>query len=285
MLDRVDRVLLAVGDAARAADTFARLFAAEIVRREESAFLNARRLVLAFGESEIELCEPKGAGPVRDFLDRRGEGLMRGGLSSPDLPGLRRRLEAKGVRLHVEGEQIFIGPPDTYGLELVLSPSRVRKRVGPVSFLYEMTNTLRSDWHPVAERYADIFGLDASRFSEITSGHFGYTGTLTMFDPPARLDRIELSQALDPAYPMGRFVRKHGDSLYMCYCETHDLPEILRRAAAEGARITPRGEDIKQEKDGIWVHPASLHGLLLGVSRTTVAWQWSGRPELYRPAA
>ena len=38
------------------------------------------------------------------------------------------------------------------------------------------------------------------------------------------------------------------------------------------------------DPDGGWVHPKELHGLLLGVSRTGLAWDWSGRKELV-PAA
>ena len=30
--------------------------------------------------------------------------------------------------------------------------------------------------------------------------------------------------------------------------------------------------------DGLWVHPSALCGLLLGISRTTVGWEWSGQP-------
>ena len=41
---------------------------------------------------------------------------------------------------------------------------------------------------------------------------------------------------------------------------------------------------VVRERDGLWIHPGALHGLLLGVSRTTLAWEWSGRPELVRSA-
>ena len=81
---------------------------------------------------------------------------------------------------------------------------------------------------------------------------------------------------------MGRWVGKHGDSLYMCYCETHDPEDLIARLDNAGARWTPRGEASAAERDGLWVHPSALHGLLLGVSRTTLAWEWSGRPELVR---
>ena len=48
--------------------------------------------------------------------------------------------------------------------------------------------------------------------------------------------------------------------------------------SARGARFTPRGSDPKAERDGLWVHPSALCGLLLGISRTTVGWEWSGQP-------
>jgi hypothetical protein len=151
---------------------------------------------------------------------------------------------------------------------------------GPVRHLYEVTNTIVSDWTAAAERYTRLFGLDPARFSPIHSDRFGYTGTLALFDPPARLDRIEISQVTDPGSPMGRWAAKRGDSLYMCYAETDDVGAIVRRLGRHHARFTPRGGEPLDERDGLWIHPSALGGLLLGISRTTVAWEWSGRPEL-----
>ncbi len=116
------------------------------------------------------------------------------------------------------------------------------------------------------------------------SERFGYIGTLTLFDPPNRLDRIELSQVTDNVHAMGRYAHKHGDSLYMCYVEVHDWPDVRQRLLDANARYTPRGADPVAEPDGGWVHPKELHGLLLGISRTGVAWDWSGRKDLVPPA-
>jgi hypothetical protein len=284
MLDRCDRLQVAVNDAAATARRFAQLLGAETTRQDASRHLAAQRTVLAMGESEIELCQPDGAGRTQDFLAARGEGLMTAGYSTPDIGALERRLQGLGAPYALDGEQLYIGPPATPGLPMVISPSVVRPRVGPVSFLYETTNTLRSDWRVAATLYAGLFGLDPSRFSAIGSKRFGYEGTLTLFAPPDRLDRIELSQATDPNFAMGRFVQKHGDSLYMAYVETHDWPSLRDRILAAGARYTPRGADPATERDGGWVHPRELHGLLLGMSRTSVAWEWSGRPELVKAA-
>ena len=111
------------------------------------------------------------------------------------------------------------------------------------------------------------------------------TGTLTLFDPPARLDRIELSQTFrDRPSAMRRFVEKRGgDSLYMCYLETAEYDVLQRRLLEGGATLIPRGASIATERDGCWVHPKSLHGLLLGISRESLAWEWSGRPEKVQP--
>jgi hypothetical protein len=85
---------------------------------------------------------------------------------------------------------------------------------------------------------------------------------------------------IDSKSAMGRWVVRRGDSLYMAYIETHDIAAIIARLDGAGARWTPRGGAQEGELDGLWVHPSALHGLLLGVSRTTLAWEWSGRPEL-----
>jgi hypothetical protein len=87
----------------------------------------------------------------------------------------------------------------------------------------------------------------------------------------------------DNVHAMGRFAKKHGDSLYMCYVEVHDWPAVRGRLLEANARYTPRGSDPATDPDGGWVHPKELHGLLLGISRTGLAWDWSGRKELVPP--
>lgn len=283
MLDRCDRVQIAVHDAAKAAQRFGQLLGSQVSRHDHSRHLSARRTILAVGESEFELCEPDGAGLTQDFLSRRGEGLMTAGYCTADLDGMVKRWEGLGIGYDRDNEQLYLSNEATFGLPIVISESTYRPRVGPVSFLYETTNTLISDWRRVAAVYAGLFGLDPSRFSEIGSERFGYIGTLTLFDPPNRLDRIELSQVTDNVHAMGRFAHKHGDSLYMCYVEVHDWANIRQRLLDADARYTPRGSDPVTDPDGGWIHPKELHGLLLGVSRTGLAWDWSGREELVPP--
>lgn len=278
MLERVDRVQLVVKDRQAAARTFGEVLGAQPAREASSAYLGATRLILALGSSEVELCEPSGPGPAAEHLRSQGEGLMTAGFSTGDMAALRANLERHGCRFASEGAQVYLEPSETLGMRVVVTPDAARPPVGLVSHLYEVTNTLISDWRAAAERYTRIFGLDPSRFSPIASERFGYVGTLAMFSPKDRLDRIEISQVTNSRSAMGRWVARRGDSLYMCYVEADDVRPIIERLAARGGRFTPRGPDATTERDGLWVHPSALSGLLLGISRTTVGWEWSGQP-------
>ncbi len=149
--------------------------------------------------------------------------------------------------------------------------------MGLVKWLYEVTN-LVDDHQQAAAFYTDMFGLDATKFSPIQSEQYGYTGQLTLFNPPQQLDRIELSQITEPSRAMGRFHARRGQSIYMGYVETDDVAAVQSALEAQGARYTGRTNDPNPE--GLFIHPTALHGMLLGVSRTNLAWTWSGRPEL-----
>ena len=277
MLTRVDRMLLAVRDRAAAARTFRDLLGAEKVGDDRSDLLNAKRSVVQAGISEFELLEPAGDGPAQAHLDRWGEGLLACGFSTPDLSALCGRLSGRGVAWREESGQVHIAAEQTPGMHIVLSPEADRSPAGLVRWLYEVTNIV-DDHQAAAAFYSDAFGLDPTKFSPINSKDYGYTGQLLLYDPPNRLDRIELSQITDPSRAMGRFAAKRGQSIYMCYVETDDVPGVIERCDRHGARYARRPDEHNPE--GLFIHPSALHGVLLGVSRTNLAWLWSGRPEL-----
>ncbi|MBL8381325.1 MAG: VOC family protein [Burkholderiales bacterium] len=286
MLERVDRMLLAVRDRALAAATFTRLLGADPRREITSAFLAARATVLALGESEIELWQASGPGPVAERVESLGEGLLFAGYATKRLDELAERLTARGAAWQREDGRLFLPATSTFGFPMVISTWLERPRVGPLRFFYEATNALNTDWRVVAERYADLFGLDAAKFSPIESERWGYAGTLTLFDPAKRLDRIELSQTFaGNSGAMRRFVeRRGGDALYMCFAETDDFVALRERLLAAGATLTARSGDIANERDTMHVHPKNLHGMLLGISRQDFAWTWSGQPARVPPA-
>jgi len=277
MLTRLDRMLLAVRDRESAADTFCDILGAERVREDTSPTLAARRTVVQAGISEFELLEPAGEGPVAAQLERWGEGIFAAGFAAADVPALAARLSARGIEHSEEGGRLFIAAGRTRGMNTVISPDVSRSPVGLIRYVYEVTNIV-DDHEQAATFYADIFGLDASRFSPIHSERYGYTGTLTLFNPPEQLDRIELTQITEPSLAMGRYYARRGESVYMCYVETDDVRALQRRLEARGARYAGRSDDPNPE--GLFIHPTALHGMLMGVSRTNLAWAWSGRPEL-----
>ena len=123
-------------------------------------------------------------------------------------------------------------------MRTVISQHHERAPVGAMKWIYEVTNVV-GDWKAASDRYARIFGLDAAKFSPIESKEFGYTGTLTLFDPPARLDRIEISQITDANLAMGRFHQRRGDSLYMFFVETDDVGALEQRLQARGRVSQP----------------------------------------------
>jgi len=278
MLQRVDRVQLAVRNRAIAGDTFGEVLGAERVQEDDLRLFNAARTVVQAGESQFELLEPAGDGPVASHLERWGEGIFGAGFSTDDPGALARRMDDRGLHFKEEGGQIFIEPDQTRGMRTVISRTSEREPVGLISSLYEVTNIV-ADHEEAASFYADAFGLDASRFCPIKSEQWGYTGTLTLFDPPSKLDRIELTQITEPSLAMGRFFARRGPSIYMCYAETGNAGPIRERLEARGSRYTAGREN---GGGNLFIHPTALHGVLMGISRANLAWTWSGRPELAR---
>ena len=278
MLQRVDRVQLAVRDRAIAADAFAEVLGGAKAQEDELRVYNAKRSVVQAGESEFELLAPAGDGPVAAHLERWGEGIFAAGFSTDDPGLLARRMDDRGLHFREEGGQIFIEPDQTRGMRTVISRSSEREPVGLISALYEVTNIVE-DHEQAATFYADAFGLDATRFCPIKSEQWGYAGTLTLFDPPSRLDRIELTQTTEPSLAMGRFLARRGPSIYMCYAETGNTGAIRERLEARGSRYTAGREN---RGGNLFIHPTALHGMLMGISRANLAWTWSGRPELAR---
>jgi len=283
MLKRVDRVQIAVGDLDAAERIAADTLGAERLRRDEAAPIGARRSTMQAGSSLIELLAPAGAGPVREFVDRWTSGLFGVGFSVDDLEAAGAALERQGAKFERAAGQLYVDPAATFGMRVVLSAHQERAPVGAIKWIYETTNVVR-DWRAAAERYARMFGLNPAIFVPIESKDFGYTGTLTMFDAPARLDRIEIAQITNPDSAMGRFHQKRGDSLYMFFVETDDVAAIAKRIEARGVKANVWRRDEAGAAE-MFIHPSQFMGVLVGVSRTEHAWTWSGDAERARRAA
>ena len=274
MLTRIDRIQVATPDAATAIASWVDLLGAEPSGDDEVAALGARRSRCRVGDGWVEFLEPLGAGPVADALERRGgPHLFAAGAATPDVDELVLRFVERGAKVDVEGGQAFISAEATggHGLRLVVSPDEELPSVGALDYLYEVTNLVR-DAGTTAAGYAGLFGLHPSTFVPIESWHYGYSGRLTLFRSD-RLHRFEVITPVDGGKTMGRFFSKVGESLYMCFAESGQLSAVAERCRAAGAPHTPVADHT------LFVHPGALGGVMLGLSRPTYAWTWSGHPE------
>ena len=212
----------------------------------------------------------------------RGAHLYAAGAATPDLASLRKYLEQRGVDPLSEGGQLHLDMGDTgiEGLRVVVSEDEALPAVGDIDFFYEVT-LLSDSTKDVTRALNALFGLDDSNYTEIVSDVFGYRGTLTLFERD-QLHRLEVIEPTTPGTTMDRYFRKFGQSLYMAFAETSRINLIAERAAASGAGHTidrPETRASHLPCDQLWLHPKALGGMMLGLSRPSMAWAWSGHPE------
>ncbi len=282
MLTEIDRILLATPDAVGSAMPWRDLLGAEFVGRDRLGSLGAQRMTLRVGTTDIEFLEPDGTGVVADELARRGRAhLFAAGAASEDAAGVARHAAAQGaVRLDADDRHYIQIGIEGAPIRFVVSPAEERQPAGNVDFLYEAT-VLAADQAAAVDLIARTFNLDPAAFSTITSEAFGYTGVLTLFHPD-RLHRFEVITPIDMAKTMGRYYGREGASYYMAFAESSQMPLIEQQAEEAGAGITvdrPERRDPSLSSDQLWLHPQTLGGMMLGVSRPTMAWRWSGKPE------
>jgi hypothetical protein len=274
VLTRIDRFQIATDDIGTAASQWGRLLGAVHDGDDVIAALGARRSRYRVGDGYVEFLAPDGAGPVADALAKRGgPHLFAAGAATNDVDELVLRFVERGNKVAVEGGQAFLDPEATggHGLRLVVSAEEQRPVVGSFDFLYEVTN-LVGNADAVADQYADAFGVHPTAFVPIDSSHYGYRGSLTLFNSH-RLHRFEVITPHDRTKTMGRFFDKFGESLYMCFAESSELPALTERCRELDAPHTA------VEDHTLFLHPGALGGVMLGLSRPTYAWSWSGHPE------
>jgi hypothetical protein len=278
---QIDRIQLVTPDRAGTAARWARLLDAELAREDKVAVLGALRTTLAVGTSEVELLEPEGPGAASEFAELGG-GPFAAGFAVEDVAALAADLRARGVEFEEEAGQLHLDAAATggTGLRVVVSQQVPRERVGLIERLYEVTN-LVADAKASTDALAAAFALDPAPFVPIRSENFGYDGALTLFRA-GELDRVEIIHPYDVDKTMGRFFARRGPCLYMCYGET-DLPAEVREHALEHAPGDWTGPREGDRPDNQFLHPRALGGVMMGVSRTTFAWSWSGAPERIAP--
>jgi len=282
MIGDLDRIVMAVPNAAEVARRWTAVLGAVPHRTLPLPGLGARSTELRLGRSVVEILEPDGAGRIADAVAARGAHLFAAGLTSPDLAALGARLKSRGIEPLLADGRLWLDPAKLGipGLSLSVAAEMTREPVGDIDHFYEAT-LLAADHAAATDRFAAIFGLDPDPFVAISSEKYGYVGTLTLFRP-GKLARLEIITPTRADATMGRFFAKTGDALYMSFAESDRLAAIGARLAQSGERSTPTAPANRlaaKGPDSLFVHPPSLGGMMLGLSRPSMAWTWSGAPE------
>ena len=102
------------------------------------------------------------------------------------------------------------------------------------------------------ERYTRVFGLTVHHRAE--SEEFGFKNAIL----PTGIGHIELLEPTDPAKPVGRFLARHGEGVYLVGFECEDVPASVERLRQHGVKV-----DHRTDKNIDWVHPRDAHGLFV----------------------
>ncbi len=100
-------------------------------------------------------------------------------------------------------------------------------------------------------RFTKLFGLTVHRRGE--SNDFGFKNAIL----PTGTGHIELLQPTDPTKPVGRFLEKHGEGVYLVGFHVDDIPGAVAHLRAQGASVNSPRPDLA------WVHPREAHGLFV----------------------
>lgn len=107
------------------------------------------------------------------------------------------------------------------------------------------------DLDAAIERFTRLFGLKVHRRE--VSEEFGFKNAIL----PTGIGHIELLEPTDPTKPVGRFLEKHGEGVYLVGFEVKDIPGSVAQLRARGVQVDYRRPDVA------WLHPKETHGAFI----------------------
>ena len=265
MLQQTDRLALAVPDADKAAAGLNKIFDSIVVGDIKDNEANARRVTLQWGCDQLELFEPKGSGPVADFISSGKRGIFAGGFALQDPAAVAENFEKAGIKVCQQGDRFVVYPQDLRGTGVILSPSADREhRTGLMDRIWQITYTV-PDLDAGVAFYSKLYGIEEAMTNHYSSKLWGYHAAITWFEAykGAPLDSLAYLDPFENGKAAGRFLAKTKGvgGIYMATVHTPDLPEIKRRIDTSGGGW----EGTANEALG-FIHPRRTFGLLLGVT-------------------
>lgn len=264
MIVEADRLALAVPNADEAAAGFNAIFDSVVVADAVDNDANARRVTLQWGHDQLELYEPKGPGPVADFVTGGKRGLFAGGVALADPAAVAARIESAGIKVTQQEDRFVVYPEDLRGTGMILSPIVERERVGLMDRIWQITYTV-PDLEESIAFYSHLLGIEEKLTNRYTSKIWGYHGAITWFDAHkgAGLDSLEYLEPFDHEKAAGRFLDKTDGigGIYMASVHSDDLPLIKERVMSTGGGWQKSPNPVSTG----FIHPRRTSGLLLGV--------------------
>ena len=129
MFNKILRVIIAVNDIQEAIKVYTDNFGLQVSRSESRPDLGIKNALLPVGDDIIEFIEPLDPrqGPVKKFLETRGEGLYQLEIEIDSIDSAVKSLTEKGVRLiaanpesRERGDPVWIHPQSAKGVLIQL---------------------------------------------------------------------------------------------------------------------------------------------------------------------
>jgi hypothetical protein len=228
LLTGIDRIVVASRDR-RHVDVFCKILGAEVVGRDRLPVWSAARTTLRAGISEIEVLEPRGVGPLADFLGRRGQGLFAVGLASDDPEKFRAHLQAQGLFFEQHEQQIFLTADkgvDLPQLNLVITPAEKREPAGLLQRLWSATLL----HHAVEGEHGlmRVLGEPVPDVSEARPMISRLGATVIQFGK-GRSSHLSILSPRGKETPIERFFLRYGGGVYMASAISAELTAIDER--------------------------------------------------------
>jgi methylmalonyl-CoA/ethylmalonyl-CoA epimerase len=107
------------------------------------------------------------------------------------------------------------------------------------------------DIEEAIKRFETLFELKV--YARRESKEFGFKNAIL----PLGRGHIELMQPTDPKSAVARFLKTHGEGVYLVGFESKDIDGSAVKLRNRGAKVTVQPGSI------IWVHPKDCHGVFV----------------------
>ena len=261
VFNRLQHIVVAVKDLDAAAADWEKIFAFKATNRSEDA--ESRRVQFNVGGSWIALAEPvTEKGPLREFLETRGQGVCSAAVQVEDVETVVKRVQEQGASVHRDGSgRVSVDPQFTTGVRIELWPAGPQSD-GPSLFkrfhhLVVATNgtaAAADAWHNL---FSPQGAADPSRGSftgQVTAGQ-AYFGLIDSEDHPE---------------PVKKFLTEKGEGVYIVSVVDDNVVGTIQAVRERGGRI------VGDENGGgqVFVHPVSTHGVLLEINDEEYTRNW-----------